>query len=229
MLILYTSTSSKAHDFMSNTRGRNFVHKISILPMNLVSVLNSPSTNLSCRSNCGAFKSLFIPPCIPSLVSMRTLNFPPPQQLIWQIFLACIVTHSMYTLAYVHIRINTLSSNYMALNFFFLILVVGACLGQNAPSPGYYPSSRFSTVGFDQGFRNLWSPQHQRQDQGTLTIWLDRISGLTHSYIYLKLSALLSRWGYSLCRYSSKNADLINNRQLTISSSLTEFVGSEFF
>ncbi|KAG6415131.1 hypothetical protein SASPL_122533 [Salvia splendens] len=53
-------------------------------------------------------------------------------------------------------------------------------LGNNAqgpPSPGYYPSSRVGSVGFNQGFRNLWGSQHQRLDQGGLTIWLDRTSG----------------------------------------------------
>ncbi|KAL0390565.1 UNVERIFIED_CONTAM: putative xyloglucan endotransglucosylase/hydrolase protein 32 [Sesamum calycinum] len=54
-------------------------------------------------------------------------------------------------------------------------------LGNNGqgppPSPGYYPSSRIGSIGFNQGFRNLWGPQHQRLDQGALTIWLDRSSG----------------------------------------------------
>ncbi|CAA2989538.1 xyloglucan endotransglucosylase hydrolase 31-like [Olea europaea subsp. europaea] len=48
---------------------------------------------------------------------------------------------------------------------------------QGPPSPGYYPSSRIGSMGFNQGFRNLWGPQHQRIDQGTLTLWLDRNSG----------------------------------------------------
>ncbi|KAK4791836.1 hypothetical protein SAY86_032249 [Trapa natans] len=65
----------------------------------------------------------------------------------------------------------------MALVFFTLILMAVPCTGQNPPSPGYNPSSRFNTVGFDQAFRNLWGPQHQRVDQDTLTIWLDRSSG----------------------------------------------------
>ncbi|XP_028775241.1 probable xyloglucan endotransglucosylase/hydrolase protein 32 [Neltuma alba] len=45
------------------------------------------------------------------------------------------------------------------------------------PSPGYWPSSRFRSMSFYRGFRNLWGPQHQRLDQNTLTIWLDRTSG----------------------------------------------------
>ncbi|XAR60024.1 Xyloglucan:xyloglucosyl transferase [Bertholletia excelsa] len=45
------------------------------------------------------------------------------------------------------------------------------------PSPGYYPSSKVSTTGFSQSFSNLWGPQHQRIDQETVTIWLDRSSG----------------------------------------------------
>ncbi|KAJ6344925.1 hypothetical protein OIU78_007751 [Salix suchowensis] len=48
---------------------------------------------------------------------------------------------------------------------------------QNPPSPGYYPGSRISTIGFDQGYRNLWGAQHQRVEQGSVTLWLDRSSG----------------------------------------------------
>ncbi|KAK4790560.1 hypothetical protein SAY86_017864 [Trapa natans] len=66
----------------------------------------------------------------------------------------------------------------MTLVFFTLILLLAVpCTSQNPPSAGYNPSSRFRTVGFDQAFRNLWGLQHQRIDQGTLTIWLDRSSG----------------------------------------------------
>lgn len=45
------------------------------------------------------------------------------------------------------------------------------------PSPGYYPSKKFKSMKFYQGFKNLWGPQHQRQDQHALTLWLDRTSG----------------------------------------------------
>ncbi|CAL5200233.1 unnamed protein product [Lathyrus oleraceus] len=48
---------------------------------------------------------------------------------------------------------------------------------EGPPSPGYYPSSKVSPTIFDRGFRNLWGPQHQKQDQGTLKIWLDSTSG----------------------------------------------------
>ncbi|PIN09606.1 Xyloglucan:xyloglucosyl transferase [Handroanthus impetiginosus] len=48
---------------------------------------------------------------------------------------------------------------------------------QGPPAPGYYPSSRIGSIGFNQGYRNLWGPQHQSLDQGTLTIWLDKNSG----------------------------------------------------
>ncbi|KAL0418242.1 UNVERIFIED_CONTAM: putative xyloglucan endotransglucosylase/hydrolase protein 32 [Sesamum radiatum] len=62
-----------------------------------------------------------------------------------------------------------------------LLLLLMFPLGNNGqgppPSPGYYPSSRIGSIGFNQGFRNLWGPQHQRLDQGALTIWLDRSSG----------------------------------------------------
>ncbi|XP_038706568.1 xyloglucan endotransglucosylase/hydrolase protein 31-like [Tripterygium wilfordii] len=60
----------------------------------------------------------------------------------------------------------------------FILSVMAPSIGaQGPPSPGYSPSSRVSTVGFDQGFRNLWGPQHQRLDQAQLTIWLDSNSG----------------------------------------------------
>ncbi|KAG5124556.1 hypothetical protein JHK82_031293 [Glycine max] len=52
---------------------------------------------------------------------------------------------------------------------------VADCSGTT--SPGYYPSSKISPVSFYQGFRNLWGSQHQRLDQGSLTIWLDSNSG----------------------------------------------------
>lgn len=45
------------------------------------------------------------------------------------------------------------------------------------PSPRYYPSSQVAPLSFYQGYRTLWGPQHQRYQQGTLTVWLDRSSG----------------------------------------------------
>ncbi|KAL2541076.1 putative xyloglucan endotransglucosylase/hydrolase protein 32 [Abeliophyllum distichum] len=62
--------------------------------------------------------------------------------------------------------------------FLFLIfLFPSSNYAQGPPSPGYYPSSRIGSIGFNQGFTNLWGSQHQRIDQGTLSIWLDRNSG----------------------------------------------------
>ncbi|CAM8964482.1 unnamed protein product [Rhodiola kirilowii] len=49
--------------------------------------------------------------------------------------------------------------------------------GASSPSPGYYPSNNFGVVSFNQGYRTLWGPQHQRVDQNTLTLWLDGSSG----------------------------------------------------
>lgn len=61
----------------------------------------------------------------------------------------------------------------------FIVLVLFHIIHLNSaqPSPGYYPSSQVSPVSFYQGFRTLWGPQHQRLQQGTLNIWLDRSSG----------------------------------------------------
>nr|ABK30788.1 xyloglucan endotransglycosylase 1 [Litchi chinensis] len=63
--------------------------------------------------------------------------------------------------------------------YLLLILMISSNTGAQGgpPSPGYNPSSRVSSLGFNQGFKNLWGPQHQRLDQDTLTIWLDQSSG----------------------------------------------------
>ncbi|KAI4371312.1 hypothetical protein MLD38_019562 [Melastoma candidum] len=60
---------------------------------------------------------------------------------------------------------------------FAMTVLVRSSNGDWPPSPGYWPSSRFRSMAFYQGFRNLWGPQHQSLDQNSLTIWLDRTSG----------------------------------------------------
>ncbi|KAL7153954.1 hypothetical protein ABFS83_04G202400 [Erythranthe nasuta] len=70
----------------------------------------------------------------------------------------------------------------MALNYtisltLILLMLHLRNINGDPPSPGYYPSSRIGSIGFDQAFDNRWGPQHQRLDQGTLTVWLDRSSG----------------------------------------------------
>nr|GLL43136.1 xyloglucan endotransglucosylase/hydrolase protein 31-like isoform X1 [Ipomoea trifida] len=69
----------------------------------------------------------------------------------------------------------------MALQLLSSLLVLVLLPSSNAqgpPSPGYYPSSRVRTLGFSQGYSNLWGSQHQSLDnQGTLAIWLDRTGG----------------------------------------------------
>lgn len=72
----------------------------------------------------------------------------------------------------------------LLISLLFLFMFPSGNNGQGGPpSPGYYPSSRIGSLGFNQGFRNLWGPQHQRLDQSALTIWLDRSSG--HSLLKL--------------------------------------------
>ncbi|XP_051142784.1 probable xyloglucan endotransglucosylase/hydrolase protein 32 [Andrographis paniculata] len=59
-----------------------------------------------------------------------------------------------------------------------ILLAMGSYVnGDGPPSPGYYPTSRIGSIGFNQGFANLWGPQHQKLDNGTLTIWLDTTTG----------------------------------------------------
>lgn len=62
--------------------------------------------------------------------------------------------------------------------FAILFLMVPSSNAYWPPSPGYWPSSKFRSMSFYKGFRNLWGPQHQILDQSALAIWLDRTSGL---------------------------------------------------
>ncbi|PWA55770.1 xyloglucan endotransglucosylase/hydrolase 32 [Artemisia annua] len=45
------------------------------------------------------------------------------------------------------------------------------------PSPGFFPSLKFRSMYFSQGFKNLWGPSHQRIHKNALAIWLDKNSG----------------------------------------------------
>ncbi|XP_059625273.1 xyloglucan endotransglucosylase/hydrolase protein 31-like [Cornus florida] len=67
----------------------------------------------------------------------------------------------------------------MAHHFVLLIMFMlpAWTISQRPPSPDYYPSSQIASEGFSQGFRNLWGPDHQTVNQGSLTIWLDKSSG----------------------------------------------------
>ncbi|KAL8040369.1 hypothetical protein ABFX02_10G093700 [Erythranthe guttata] len=67
----------------------------------------------------------------------------------------------------------------LAITNIVLILVIVTLVnaGQWPPSPGYYPSSRFRSMSFYQGYKNLWGPGHQSVDNNGITIWLDRNSG----------------------------------------------------
>nr|XP_043612734.1 probable xyloglucan endotransglucosylase/hydrolase protein 32 [Erigeron canadensis] len=62
----------------------------------------------------------------------------------------------------------------------FYILITGPLVtnaGYWPPSPGFYPSSKFRSMTFNQGFKNLWGPSHQSINNNALSIWLDRTSG----------------------------------------------------
>ncbi|KAJ6699197.1 XYLOGLUCAN ENDOTRANSGLUCOSYLASE/HYDROLASE [Salix purpurea] len=61
--------------------------------------------------------------------------------------------------------------------FILILLAPSSSNAQWPPSPGYWPSSRFRSMSFYQGYRNLWGYSHQRVEQNALTIWLDRTSG----------------------------------------------------
>ncbi|KAF5470791.1 hypothetical protein F2P56_011280 [Juglans regia] len=61
--------------------------------------------------------------------------------------------------------------------FLSLCFMISSSSAQGPPSPGYYPSSKINSISFLQGFRNLWGPQHQRADQGSIALSLDSSSG----------------------------------------------------
>ncbi|KAL6574882.1 putative xyloglucan endotransglucosylase/hydrolase protein 32 [Orobanche minor] len=72
----------------------------------------------------------------------------------------------------------------MGIQFLTLVVVVIIILivplstaGQWPPAPGYYPSSRFRSMSFYQGYKNLWGASHQSVDNNVITLWLDRNSG----------------------------------------------------
>lgn len=95
--------------------------------------------------------------------------------------------------SYLHSISHFLAFSYSFLIFMapllcLLILMITTCsVAQGPPSPGFSPSSKFSPISFNQGFRNLWGSQHQTIDQGLLTIWLDSTSGTTTLFFFFPL------------------------------------------
>lgn len=67
--------------------------------------------------------------------------------------------------------------------------------GSWPPSPGYYPSSRFRSFSFYQGYRTLWGPNHQSFDNNGLTMWLDSASGF---FNFLAIFALSNKWNWGM-------------------------------
>ncbi|KAL2481357.1 putative xyloglucan endotransglucosylase/hydrolase protein 32 [Abeliophyllum distichum] len=59
----------------------------------------------------------------------------------------------------------------------FILFVPSTNAGNWPPSPGYYPSTKFRSMSFFQGYRNLWGPGHQNTDNNGIAIWLDKTSG----------------------------------------------------
>ncbi|PWA94058.1 xyloglucan endo-transglycosylase-related 8 [Artemisia annua] len=65
----------------------------------------------------------------------------------------------------------------MPLLITLLFLLIASISSNAQPSPGFYPSSKVTTIPFNKAYKNLWGPQHQRFDQNSLVLWLDRYSG----------------------------------------------------
>ncbi|KZV58661.1 Xyloglucan endotransglucosylase/hydrolase protein 14 precursor [Dorcoceras hygrometricum] len=59
----------------------------------------------------------------------------------------------------------------------FFIALPFANAGDWPPFPGFSPSSRFRSMSFYTGFRNLWGASHQSVDGNGIAIWLDKESG----------------------------------------------------
>lgn len=145
----------------------------------------SPLPSLSPHTSCtvGPFFCLFIPTSIFRTHALLLHN--------WQYSLSSFIllafnhilqyTYSFFSL----LSLSLLRHLFMAL-FLSLLLILMFPLSSKAqgpPSPGYWPSSRIGSIGFNQGFRNLWGPEHQNVDQGGLTIWLDKNSGLPWTFL----------------------------------------------
>lgn len=66
---------------------------------------------------------------------------------------------------------------FLFLPLLLIFIVPSSNAGYWPPSPGYYPSSKFRSMNFYYGYRNLWGPNHQSVDNNALAIWLDSTSG----------------------------------------------------
>ncbi|XP_019188944.1 PREDICTED: xyloglucan endotransglucosylase/hydrolase protein 31-like [Ipomoea nil] len=65
----------------------------------------------------------------------------------------------------------------LLLSLAIIFLFTSSNNAQAPPSPGYYPSTKAGSLGFNQGFKNLWGPEHQSLDKGTLSILLEKAHG----------------------------------------------------
>ncbi|XP_031102476.1 probable xyloglucan endotransglucosylase/hydrolase protein 32 [Ipomoea triloba] len=73
---------------------------------------------------------------------------------------------------------NFLIFPFLPLAVLLIFLAPPSCHGGYwPPSPGYYPGSKFRSYTFNQGFKNIWGPNHQSVDNNGLRIWLDTSSG----------------------------------------------------
>ncbi|KAL8526132.1 hypothetical protein ACS0TY_015383 [Phlomoides rotata] len=71
-----------------------------------------------------------------------------------------------------------MASQFLPLIVVIIILIAPSInAGEWPPSPGFYPSTRFRSMGFYQGYRNLWGATHQSVDNNGITMWLDSSSG----------------------------------------------------
>lgn len=165
-------------------------------------MLNSHTLHKCYDSNWGRFREEIAPilsPCITSLINqLLTFSMWGPQITLFIPNCKAI----LFSYAYYYppsilsptpvfktesLCLCCIAFSFPLLFFFFLFmapllpliffLMFSSNSAQGPPPPGYNPSSKISTVGFDQGFRNLWGLEHQNLDQGALTIWLDSSSG----------------------------------------------------
>jgi len=168
----------KGSSFSTGNESRKAHHRFMYFPLSFI-ITNQINSSPSCTQlltkpsysrflHCGASKSFYI-----LTVCSYSSWAPPTTPLI-----LCPTLHLSRATMVSTMSLLPSSFFHMLSLFSFLLFSIRYSTAQGPPPPGYYPSSKISSATFDEGFKNLWGPQHQKLDQDSLTIWLDTYTGM---------------------------------------------------